>query len=60
MTIERIDEKMQAIQIAESCINSVLSVNPSAVDERVFGLLAELKLDLLDAKDEQFELGSVL
>jgi hypothetical protein len=52
MTIERIEEKMKAIQVAESCINSVLSVNPSAVDQSVFGVLAELKMDLLDAKDE--------
>lgn len=53
--IESIDEKMKAIQVAESCINSVLSVNPSAVDQSVFGLLAELKMDLLDAKDEMME-----
>jgi hypothetical protein len=52
MTIERIEEMMKAIQVAESCINSVLSVNPSAVDQSVFGVLAELKMDLLDAKDE--------
>lgn len=52
MSIEKIEEKIKAIQIAESCIHSVLSVNPSAVDQSVFGLLAELKMDLLDAKDE--------
>lgn len=52
MTIENIEEKIKAIHVAESCINSVLSVNPSAVDQSVFGLLAELKMDLLDAKDE--------
>lgn len=55
MNIEKIDEKMAAIRTAESCINSCLSVNPNAVDLKVFVLLNELKMDLLDLKDEQLE-----
>ena len=55
MLIEKIDEKMNAIRTAESCINSCLSVNPNAVDLNVFVLLNELKMDLLDIRDEQTE-----
>ena len=54
MKIERVEEKLKAIQTAESCINSILSVNPSAVDQSVFGILAELQMDLIDAKDEEW------
>lgn len=53
MVIERIEEKVAAIRIAEDCINTILTLKPNAVDERVFTLLAELKLDLIDAKMEQ-------
>jgi hypothetical protein len=53
MVIENIQDKMAAIRVAESCINSVLSVNPEAVDLKVFVTLNELKMDLLDALDEQ-------
>ena len=55
MVIEKIEEKMEAIRTAESCINTILTINPHAVDQKVFGLLAELKLDLLDILDEQYE-----
>ena len=53
MTVEKIKEKMWAIREAENCIHSVLTVNPIAVDQSVFALLAELKMDLLDAQNEQ-------
>jgi hypothetical protein len=53
MVIEKIQDKMAAIRVAESCIHSVLSVNPEAVDMKVFVTLNELKMDLLDALDEQ-------
>ena len=53
MTVEKIKEKMWAIREAENCIHSVLTVNPTAVDQSVFALLAELKMDLLDAQNEQ-------
>jgi len=53
MVIEKIQDKMAAIRVAESCINSVLAVNPEAVDLKVFVTLNELKMDLLDALDEQ-------
>lgn len=53
MTIEKIDEKLAAIRVAEDCINSCLSVNPNAVDLQVFVTLNALKMDLIDAKDEQ-------
>ena len=56
MLIEKIDEKIKAIQVAESCINTVLSINPKAVDPSVFGILAELKLDLVDVKFEEQEI----
>lgn len=55
MNIEKIDEKMDAIRTAESCMNSVLTVNPNAFEMKVFATLAELKMDLLDIKDEQLE-----
>lgn len=55
MIIEKIEEKMAAIRTAESCISTILSIDPHAVDQKVFGLLAELKLDLLDILDEQYE-----
>ena len=55
MIIEKIEEKMAAIRTAESCISTILSIDPNAVDQKVFGLLAELKLDLLDILDEQYE-----
>ena len=55
MNIEKIDEKMAAIRTAENCIHSCLSVNPTAVDMQVFVTLNELKMDLLDIKDEQTE-----
>ena len=55
MVIEKAKEKMDAIRIAESCMNSVLTVNPNAFEMKVFATLAELKMDLLDALDEEFE-----
>jgi hypothetical protein len=55
MKIEKINEKMDAIRTAESCISTILTINPNAVDQKVFVLLAELKLDLLDILDEQYE-----
>jgi len=53
MLIEKINEKMNAIRTAESCMNSVLSVNPNVDLNETFILLNELKMDLIDAKDEQ-------
>ena len=53
MLIEKIEEKIQAIQLAESCMNTVLRMKPGAFDESVFGILAELKLDLIDVKFEE-------
>ena len=53
MIIELIEEKVAAIRVAEDCINTLLAINPHAVDVRVFTLLAELKLDLVDIKMEQ-------
>lgn len=55
MIIDKIEEKMAAIRTAESCISTILKIDPNAVDQKVFGLLAELKLDLLDILDEQYE-----
>lgn len=53
MLIEKINEKMNALRTAESCMNSVLSVNPNVDLKETFILLNELKMDLIDAKDEQ-------
>ena len=55
MTIVKIEEKLAAIRTAESCMHSVLSINPNAVDMQVFVTLNELKMDLIDAKDAQME-----
>ena len=53
MLIEKIEEKMNALRTAESCMNTILSVNPSVDLDQTFILLNELKMDLIDAKDEQ-------
>jgi hypothetical protein len=55
MSIEKIKEKMDAIRTAESCMNSVLSVNPNVDLLNTFVLLNELKMDLLDILDEKSE-----
>ena len=69
MPIEKIDQKLRAIKVAEDCINSILAVKPCAasaimlqdgVEENVFRLLSELKMDLIDAKDAQFSLKDFL
>jgi hypothetical protein len=57
IVIQSIDEKLAAIRAAENCINSCLSVNPRAVDMKVFVALNELKMDLYDAKDQQSEIN---
>lgn len=51
--IERIDEKVEAIRTAESCIHTLMTLKPNAVDQRVLALLSELKVDLFDARFEQ-------
>ena len=51
--VERINEKVKAIQAAESCIHTVLSLRPEAVDPIILALLSELKVDLFDLKFEQ-------
>lgn len=53
MKIELIEEKVAAIRVAEDCMHTILTIRPDAVDDRVFTLLAELKLDLADIKMEQ-------
>lgn len=53
MTIEKIQEKLKAIRVAENAMHSVLSVNPNAVDMQTFVTLNELKMDLIDAQDAQ-------
>lgn len=55
MSIEKIKEKMDAIRTAESCMNTVLSVNPNVDLLNTFVLLNELKMDLLDILDEKSE-----
>ena len=55
MVIEKAKEKLEAIRTAESCMNSVLSVNPNAFELKTFAIIAELKMDLVDALDEEFE-----
>ena len=55
VNIVKIEEKLAAIRTAESCMHSVLSVNPNAVDMQTFVTLNELKMDLIDAKDAQME-----
>ena len=53
MIIEKIQEKLAAIRVAENAMHSVLSVNPNAVDMQTFVTLNELKMDLIDAQDAQ-------
>lgn len=53
MVIEKIEEKLAAIRKAEDAMHSVLSVNANAIDLQTFVTLNELKMDLIDAKDEQ-------
>ena len=53
MLIENIEEKFKAIQVAENCMHSVRTVNPDSVDLQVFVILNQLKMDLIDHKDEQ-------
>jgi len=49
--IDKIDEKIRAIKIAEDCIHSIRTINPDSVDKSVFALLSELKVDLFDMKE---------
>ena len=48
----RIAEKIKAIRVAESCIHTVLSINPTGLDTNVLTVLAELKLDLMDMMEQ--------
>lgn len=55
MSIEDIDKKIKAIQIAENCIHTINLTKPDAVDLSIFATLADIKMDLIDAKDNAEE-----
>lgn len=56
MFIESIEEKLSAIRLAQDCMNSVMSVNPNADFTETFITLNQIKMDLIDARDEQEEM----
>ena len=53
--MEKIDEKLRALQIAVDCIHSVNSVvqENNKVDLDILRLLSELKVDVLDIQEQQ-------
>ena len=58
MTFEAIEnpqQKLEALRVATDAMSSVLTVNPSAFDRYpdIFGTLAQLRMDLIDAIEEQ-------
>lgn len=53
MMIDNVSQKIQAIKIAEDCIHSIRTINPDSVDQQVFAILSDLKMDLIDHMDAQ-------
>lgn len=61
--MEKITEKMKAIQEAVNAIHTVNSMRPAAVSDDVLRLLAELRMDLLDLQDNRdgfFDIDNLL
>jgi len=53
MTIERLQQKVQAIQTAQHCISTINSMKPGAIESEVQAMLSELMVDLFEIMDEQ-------
>ena len=53
--MKKIQEKMQAINAAQSAFATIESIRPGAIPQETKVLLAELKVDLMDIQDAQEE-----
>ena len=56
--MKKIQEKMQAINAAQSAFATIESIRPGAIPQETKVLLAELKVDLMDIQDAQEENSS--
>ena len=48
---EKVKEQLEALRIADSCMLSVLSINPDAFDLKTLAVIAQLKMELMKALD---------
>lgn len=51
MSIEKITEKLMAVNEAQNAFATIESIRPDAIPQEAKFFLAELKLDLIDMKD---------
>ena len=58
MTIENVQQKIDAINAAHGAFATIESIRPGAIPYETKALLAELKLDLMDILDAQEENAS--
>ena len=56
MFIASIEAKLSAIRLAQDCMNYVMSVDPNADFTETSITLNQIKMDLIDARDEPDEM----